>query len=102
MDSRLWNEITLMRTELFRSGQSASVYLHRFNFLLTWLVLLMLTAAIVYGFKIARQASMDARNSAQLLQEAKQRTMEIAALYDTSQDVSAHTDLPALLQTIVE
>lgn len=102
LDSRLWDEISLFRKEIFRSGQSGSVYLHQFNFLLTWLVLLILALAVFYGFKIARQAGADARKSARLLQEAKQRTMEIAALYDTSQDVSAHTDLPALLQTIVE
>jgi PAS domain S-box-containing protein len=102
LDFRLWDEITLIRTELSRSGPSAFLYLHRFNFFLTLIVLFLVAGAIFYGFRIARQAGADARHSARLLQEAKQRAMEIAALYDTSQDVSAHTDLPALLQTIVE
>jgi GAF domain-containing protein len=61
-----------------------------------------LAGAIVYGFKIARQASIDARRNSELLQEAKQRTQEIAALYDISQNVSGQHDLSALLQTILE
>jgi hypothetical protein len=55
---------------------------------LCWMALLVLAGAIFCGFKINRRATIDARKSAQLLQETKQRTMEIAALYDTSQDVS--------------
>jgi signal transduction histidine kinase len=62
----------------------------------------MLVGAIVYGFKIARQATVDARRNKDLLQEAKQRTMEIAALYDTLQDVTEKQELTVLLQTILE
>ena len=45
---------------------------------------------------------MDAARNAELLQEAKQRTMEIAALYDTSQDVAVKNELTAMLEVILE
>jgi signal transduction histidine kinase/putative methionine-R-sulfoxide reductase with GAF domain len=77
-------------------------YLSRSNALLNWIGLLLLAWAILYGFKIARQASLDAHKNAQLLQETKQRTMEIAALYDTLQHVSEKQELRALLQIILE
>ncbi len=102
LDSQLWNEIRIFRTELVHGGPSAFANLRTVHSLLMWTALLLLGAAILYGFRIARHAAVDARKSAELLQEAKQRTMEIAALYDTSQDVSAHTDLPGLLRTILE
>lgn len=102
LDSRLWSEIRALQTELVHSGPGAFTKLGAFHSLLMWMSLLLLGAAILCGFRIARHAAADARRGAELLQEAKQRTMEIAALYDTSQDVSAHTDLPALLRTILE
>lgn len=101
LNSWLSGKMAFMQADLVRRGLSVFVYLNRFSFVLNWLGLFMLAGAIIYGFKIARQASIDARNNAQLLQEAKQRTMEIAALYDTSQDVSVKHDLSALLQTIL-
>ena len=100
VNSWLWKEIT--NAEVFRKGLYGSTQLSRFNFLLNWLGLLSLAGAIIYGFKIARQASIDARRNAQLLQETKQRTMEIAALYATLQDVSEKHELRALLQTMLE
>jgi signal transduction histidine kinase/putative methionine-R-sulfoxide reductase with GAF domain len=102
LNSWLWERIAFMQAELFRKGFSDSLYLNRYSFILNWLGLFMLAGAIFYGFKIARQASIDARRNAQFLQEAKQRTLEIAALYGIAQDVSAEHDLSALLQTILE
>jgi signal transduction histidine kinase/putative methionine-R-sulfoxide reductase with GAF domain len=77
-------------------------YLNWSGAVLEWFGLLLLAGAILYGFKIARQASTDARKNTQLLQETKQRTMEIAALYDTLQHVSEKHELRALLQIILE
>jgi signal transduction histidine kinase len=102
VNSWLWEEIADMQAELFRKGLSGSMYLNRFNFVLNWIGLAMLVGAIVYGFKIARQAKHDASRNSQLLQEAQQRTMEIAALYDTLQDVTEKHELQTLLQTILE
>lgn len=72
------------------------------SLILNWLGILMLAGAIICGFIIARQATIDARKNVQHLQEAKQRTMEIAALYDTLQDVTEKQELTVLLQTILE
>jgi signal transduction histidine kinase len=63
--------------------------------------LLLLFGTVLYGFKIARQASADASKNSLLLQETKQRTMEIAALYDTLQHVSEKHELRALLEIIL-
>ena len=100
--SWLWQKTAYMQAELFHKGLSGPIYLNRLNFLANWVGLLMLVGAIVYGFKIARQASIDARRNAQLLQETQQRTMEIAALYDTLQDVTEKHELRTLLQIILE
>lgn len=101
LNSWLSRKIAFMQGDLFQRGLSIAVYLNRFSFVLNWLGLFMLAGAVIYGFKIVRQASVDARNNEQFLQEARQRTLEIAALYDTSQDVSVQHDLSALLQTIL-
>ena len=74
----------------------------RFIIVLNWVGLIMLVGAIIYGFRMARQAKVDAARNAELLQEAKQRTMEIAALYDTSQDVAVKNELTAMLEVILE
>ncbi len=100
--SWLWQKTAYLQAELFHKGLTGPIYLNRLNFLVNWIGLLMLVGAIVYGFKIARQASIDARRNAHLLQETQQRTMEIAALYDTLQDVSEKHELRALLQIILE
>jgi two-component system phosphate regulon sensor histidine kinase PhoR len=100
LNAWLWEEITFIQAELFRKGIYSSVLLNRFNFIFNWLGLVMLAGAIFCGFKMARQAGIDARRNTQLLQEAQQRTMEMAALYDTSQEVSSHHDLSTLLHTI--
>ncbi|HSW40420.1 MAG TPA: ATP-binding protein, partial [Acidobacteriota bacterium] len=76
--------------------------LNQLNFILNWLGLILLGGAILFGFKIARQAHIDARLNEKFLHETKQRTMEIAALYDTTQDVSGKQDMSALLHTILE
>jgi signal transduction histidine kinase/putative methionine-R-sulfoxide reductase with GAF domain len=102
LNSWLWKEITLNQSELLRKGFASSVHLNPFNYILNWAGLFLLVGAIFYGFKIARQANIDARNNAQLLQEAQRRAVELAALYDTSQAVSGKHDLSALLQTILE
>lgn len=100
--SWLWQKTAYMQAKLFHKGLSGPIYLNRLNFLANWVGLLMLVGAIVYGFKIARQASIDARRNAQLLQETQQRTMEVAALYDTLQDVTEKHELRTLLQIILE
>ncbi len=100
LNAWLWEEIAFMQTELFRKGLYGSIFLNRFNFFLNWMGVLLLAGAIFYGFKMARQASIDARRNEEVLQEAKQRTIEIAALYDITQDVSSQHDLTALLNTI--
>jgi len=82
--------------------RSAPVHSHRFEIGLGCLALCMSAAAIFYGIRIAKQASIEARLSEQLVQEAKQRATEIAALYETSKEISSQLDLPSLLQTIVE
>lgn len=102
LNAWLWGEISLVQSEMLRRGFSSSVYLNRFNFVLNWIGLLLLAGAILYGFRIARQAHIDARKNVQFLLDAKQRTMEMAALYDTSQDVSGQHELTTLLQTILE
>ncbi len=102
LNSWLWNDIEFLRSEPFRKGITSAVPLDRFNLILNWLGLGMLAGAIFYGFKIARQANLEAVRNTKILQEARQRTMEIAALYDTSQDISAQHDLSALLRTIAE
>jgi signal transduction histidine kinase/putative methionine-R-sulfoxide reductase with GAF domain len=81
---------------------SSYEFLDRSAALAGGLGLLLFAGVILYGFKIARQANTDARKNAQLLQETKQRTMEIAALYDTLQHVSEKHELRALLQIILE
>jgi signal transduction histidine kinase len=91
--------IASLRGEFPGKGLSGSVLLHRLYFL-NWLGLLTLAGTIFYGLKIVKQAVIDAHRQAEVLQEAKQRTVEIAALYDITQDVSAHHDLTALLQSI--
>lgn len=93
INSRLWDEI---------AGFAEATPVSKLNFLANWIGLLMLAGAIFYGFKIARQASSDARRNAQLLDEARQRTIEIRALYDTLQEISGKHELRALLQTILE
>jgi signal transduction histidine kinase len=73
-----------------------------FFYPLIFVAFLMLAGAVFCGIRIIRQAKIDARKSAELLQEAKQRTTEIAALYDTSQDISIQHHLPVILQSIVD
>lgn len=104
LNARLWREISFIQSELVQKvlGVSNSQVLSRISFALNWVGLLLLAAAIFYGFKIARQAHMDARKNEQFLLDAKQRTMELAALYDTTQQVSGTHELTALLQTILE
>lgn len=63
--------------------------------------LILLAGAVLGCFHIAKQAKISIRKSEELLLEAKRRTTEIAALYDTSQYVSGQHHLSSLLQTIV-
>ena len=102
VNSSLWEEIVRRQSELFRKGFSGAAPISHLNLFLNWLGLLMLAGAIFYGFKIARQASIDARQNARLLEEANQRSNEIAELYDTLQRVSEKHELRTLLQSILE
>jgi signal transduction histidine kinase len=97
-----WGVVPSGQVTLSGKGPDISGSWNRFVLILSWLGLLMLAGAIIYGFKIAGQAIIDARKNAELLEEAKQRTMEIAALYDTLQDVSEKHELRSLLRTILE
>jgi PAS domain S-box-containing protein len=98
----LFKIIAFKPAERFWEGFFSSVYLNHFNLVLNWLGFFLLAGAIVYGFRIVRQAHRDARKNERLLQQTEQRAMEIAALYDTSQEVAVQHNLPALLQTILE
>jgi len=68
----------------------------------TALGLLILVGVIYYGFRIVRQASRDALRNEKALEDARQRTLEIAALYDTTRDVSESRELTPLLETILD
>ena len=74
----------------------------RLVFVLGALALLLLGGAVYFGLRVARQALEESRRSREGLLEAKQRTLELAALYDTSRDVSMQYELSTLLQTILE
>jgi len=100
LNALLGNRIAFLQGEFLQKGITGSVNLSRISYLLNWIGVLTLAGTIIYGFKIAKQAVLDAQKHAEVLQEAKQRTVEIAALYDITQDVSAHHDLAALLQSI--
>jgi len=100
LNMHLGKEIALAQGEILRKGLSVSVHLSRLRYFLNLLGLLTLAGTVFYGFKIVKQAAIDSRRQAEVLQEAKQRTIEIAALYDITQDVSAHHDLSELLQSI--
>jgi signal transduction histidine kinase len=63
---------------------------------------LSLAAAIYYRFRITRQARLDAQRNEKNLEDARQRTLEIAAMYDTTQDVSENRELAPLLETILD
>jgi signal transduction histidine kinase len=102
LNYRLWNELGSAPSGLVQVGLSSYVHSSRLGYFLSWGGFVLLAGAVVYAFKIARQTGIDAGNSSHLLQEAEQRTLEIAALYDTSQDVSVQHDLSVLLKTILE
>ncbi len=74
----------------------------RLVFALGALALLSLGGAVYFGLRMARQALEESRRSSEGLLEAKQRALELAALYDTSHDVSVQYELSTLLQTILE
>jgi PAS domain S-box-containing protein len=98
----LFQKIAFGQAELSLEGFLSPIFLNRLSFVLNWLGLILLGGAIFYGFKIARQARIDAGTNERFLQEAKQRALEIAALYDTSQVASAHHDPSVLLRTVLE
>jgi len=64
--------------------------------------LISLAGAAYYRFRIARQARLDADRNEKSLEDARQRTLEIAALYDTTQDISEGRELTHLLETILD
>jgi K+-sensing histidine kinase KdpD len=99
---RLGNEMVSAETGLAQKAISNYVYWSRLDLLLCSAGFALLAGAVIFAFKIASQASLDARKNSHFLEEAEQRTLEIAALYDTSQDVSEQHDLSVLLETILE
>ena len=68
----------------------------------TALGLLILAGAVYFGSRIARQAHIDAQRNEKSFEDARQRTLEIAALYDTTQEVSESRELTPLLGTILD
>jgi len=72
------------------------------NYLSPALGLAILAGAIYYGFRICRQARLDARLNEKSLEYARQRTLELAALYDTTQDISESHELTPLLETVLD
>jgi signal transduction histidine kinase len=68
----------------------------------TALGLLILVTAVYFGLRIVRQARLDAQRNEKTLEDARQRTLEIAALYDTTQDISESRELTPLLETILD
>jgi PAS domain S-box-containing protein len=101
LNAQLWREFGQLQSELAGRGFHSSILQSRYYSYLNWLGLFLLAGAIFCVLRLTKQAAIDARRNAEVLQEAKQRTLEIAALYDISQDVSTQHDLSALLQTIV-
>ncbi len=93
-------ETALVQGEFLQTGFSSLLRLIGLGNLLNLLGLLTLAGAVYFGVKTVKQAVLDSRRYSEVLQEAKQRSVEIAALYDITQDVSTYHDLPALLQTI--
>ncbi len=83
------------------TGYADSLETQRSRCLILILVIFLLAGAFVCGLYIARQAKIFARKSRELLFEARQRTTEIAALYDTSRDISGQHRLFSLLKNIV-
>jgi signal transduction histidine kinase len=81
---------------------SESIDARRIGVLFRVLIFFLLAGAIVCGFLIAKRAKISARKSEESLSEAKQRTTEIAALYDTSQNISGQHHLSSLLQIIID
>jgi signal transduction histidine kinase len=102
LNARLWRDLSVIQLGSIQNGIAGSLTMNRICFVLNWIGLILLAGAIFYGFKLARQAYSDARKNEQFLLDAKQRTLEIAALYDTSRQVSGTHELNALLQTILE
>jgi len=92
--------VASLQPGFFSEGSRGSAFWIRYSVFVNALAILILAGAIFCGAKMAGHARREARRNAEILQEAKQRTLEIAALYDISQDVSAQHDLSALLQTI--
>ena len=72
------------------------------NFFGAVLCLLSLGLAAYQGLRIARYARLAAQRNEKSLEDARQRTLEIAALYDTTQDVSESRELTLLLETILD
>jgi signal transduction histidine kinase len=87
---------------IYRYIKNPQLYLQWLDGILIVLALLMMATAAICGFRIVRQAKIEARKNTELLQEAKRRASEIAALYDTSQDISIQHHLPMILQNIVD
>ncbi len=75
---------------------------HPVLYVLLLFAFLMLAGAILCGTRIIGHAKIEASKSAALLLEANQRATEIAALYDTSQDISIQQHLPVILRSIIE
>jgi signal transduction histidine kinase/putative methionine-R-sulfoxide reductase with GAF domain len=83
------------------TGYADSLETQRSRCLILILVIFLLAGAFVCGLYIARQAKIFARKSRESLFEARQRMTEIAALYDTSRDISGQHRLFSLLKNIV-
>lgn len=98
----LINSLTLLSIGAMQTEYSGYAFWARLGHALNWICVIALAAAIFFGSKLVRQARSDALNNTNILKKAEQRTMELAALYKTSQDASVQHDLSALLQKILK
>lgn len=91
-------------TIIFLLNISMNTWIHS-RYRSTALSLPIMAGAVYYGWRIARQARLDAERTEKSLEDARQRALEIAALaalYDTTQDVSESHDLKLLLDTVLD
>jgi PAS domain S-box-containing protein len=100
LNATLTESVASLQAGLFGQGSHGPALGSLSILLMNALGVVTLAGALFCGTKMAGHARREAHRNAEILQEAKQRTLEIAALYDISQDVSAQHDLSALLQTI--
>ncbi len=92
---QLQENISLIQYDLLGERYKASNSLLIIEFLLKLQTFVMIAGSIYFGFRITRQANLDANT-------AQQRAEEFAALYNTSMVLSLQQDLSSLLTAITQ